>query len=331
MSHIAIIGAGAWGTTLAILLAEKNYEVSLWVHEKTLYQEIKERRINRVYLPEVSLPEEIKVSDEIEEVVKDAGYILNAVPTQYIREVFKNTPPYISQGAVVVSASKGIERGTLLTPSQLLKELLGRDVAVLSGPSFAKEVVKKLPTAVTIAATDTGLALHLQGLFTSGHLRVYTHNDVLGVELGGALKNVIAIASGISDGLGLGFNARASLITRGLAEIRRLGVAMGAREETFGGLSGLGDLVLTCTCHLSRNYTLGLELGRGGKLRDILAGMVMIAEGVATSESAYELSQRYEVEMPIVEQVYKIIHEDKDPATAVKDLMNRLLKSEFYG
>lgn len=329
MSHIAVIGAGAWGTALAVLLAEKNYEVSLWVYENALAQEIKRTRINRVYLPGVSLLERIKVSDEIEEVIKDAEYILNAVPTQYIREVFKNTPGHISQDAVAVSVSKGIEKRTLLTPSQVLRELLGRDVAVLSGPTFAKEVIRKLPTAVTIASTDGNAGIRLQGLFSTDYLRVYTHDDVLGVELGGALKNVIAIASGISDGLALGFNARAALITRGLAEITRLGVAMGARENTFGGLSGLGDLLLTCTSRISRNYTVGFELGGGRRLKDILSGMVMVAEGIATAESAYELSQRYKVEMPIVEQVYSIIYEDKDPATAVRDLMNRSLKSEF--
>lgn len=329
MSHIAVIGAGAWGTALAVLLAEKNYEVSLWVYENALAQEIKRTRINRVYLPGVSLLERIKVSDEIEEVIKDAEYILNAVPTQFIREVFKNTPGHISQDAVVVSVSKGIEKRTLLTPSQVLRELLGRDVAVLSGPTFAKEVIRKLPTAVTIASTDGNAGIRLQGLFSTDYLRVYTHDDVLGVELGGALKNVIAIASGISDGLALGFNARAALITRGLAEITRLGVAMGARENTFGGLSGLGDLLLTCTSRISRNYTVGFELGGGRRLKDILSGMVMVAEGIATAESAYGLSQRYKVEMPIVEQVYSIIYEDKDPATAVRDLMNRSLKSEF--
>lgn len=329
MNHIAVIGAGSWGTALAVLLAEKNYEVSLWVYENALAQEIKRTRVNRVYLPGVSLLERIKVSDEIEEVIKDAEYILNAVPTQFIREVFKNTATHISQDAVVVSVSKGIEKRTLLTPSQVLRELLGRDVAVLSGPTFAKEVIRKLPTAVTIASTDGNAGIRLQGLFSTDYLRVYTHDDVLGVELGGALKNVIAIASGISDGLALGFNARAALITRGLAEITRLGVAMGARENTFGGLSGLGDLLLTCTSRISRNYTVGFELGGGRRLKDILSGMVMVAEGIATAESAYELSQRYKVEMPIVEQVYSIIYEDKDPATAVRDLMNRSLKSEF--
>jgi len=329
VSHIALIGAGAWGTTLAVLLAEKGYEVSLWVYENALAQEIKRTRINRVYLPQVSLLDKIKVSDDIEEVMKDAEYILNAVPTQHIREVFKNTPPHISQDAVVVSVSKGIEKRTLLTPSQVLRELLGRDVAVLSGPTFAKEVIRRLPTAVTVASTDGNVGIRLQGLFSTDYLRVYTHQDVLGVELGGALKNVIAIACGISDGLALGFNARAALISRGLAEITRLGVAMGARENTFRGLSGLGDLILTCTSPISRNYTVGLELGGGRRLKDILSGMVVVAEGIATAESAYELSQRYKVEMPIVEQVYSIIYKDKDPATAVRDLMNRSLKSEF--
>ncbi len=329
MSYIAVIGAGSWGTTLASLLADKGYDVSLWVYEEDLAEEINRTRINPVFLSQFSIPESIKVSHRIEDVVQRSEYILGVVPTQHTRNVFKTALPYISGAARIICASKGIEKGTLLTGSAILQELTGHEVAVLSGPSFAKEVMKKLPTAVTVASHDRDAGLRIQKIFNTEYFRVYTHDDVLGAELGGALKNVIAIASGISDALTLGFNARAALITRGLAEITRLGVAMGAREETFRGLSVLGDLVLTCTGQLSRNYTVGIKLGRGQKLKDILQNMTMVAEGIATSEAAYELSERHNVEMPIVEQIYKVINQDKDPSVAVKELMGRTLKREF--
>jgi glycerol-3-phosphate dehydrogenase (NAD(P)+) len=329
MTHISVIGAGSWGTTLAALLADKGHEVSLWVYEKDLAEEIKKTRINRIFLSELTIPESVKVSHRIDEVLKKATYVLNVVPTQHIRTVFKNAVPSIPGDAHIISASKGIEKNTLLTSSEILKELSGRQSAVLSGPTFAKEVVKKLPTAVTIAAVDNDTALRVQKIFSTEFFRVYTHDDVLGIELGGALKNVIAIASGISDALRLGYNARAALITRGLAEITRLGVAMGAREETFRGLSALGDLVLTCTGPLSRNYTVGTKLGQGIALNDILSDMSMVAEGVFTSDSAHELSRKYNVEMPIVGEINKVINEGKNPSVAVRELMTRSLKSEF--
>lgn len=330
MSYVAVIGAGSWGTTLASLLSKKGYDVSLWVYEKDLAEEIERTRLNKVYLPDIRLPENIMVSHRIDEVVNKARYILNVVPAQYTRAVFKEISPYLSNGSAIISASKGIERGTLMTISSVLKELTGHEVAALSGPSFAKEVIKNLPTAVTLATENRNTGILLQELFNTSTFRVYTHNDILGVEIGGALKNVIAIAAGISDSLGLGNNARASLITRGLAEITRLGVAMGAGEKTFAGLSGLGDLVLTCTSVLSRNYSLGIKLGQGMKLKDILEQTVSVVEGVETAESAFELSNKYNVEMPIVEQVYKIINEGKDPVLAVSDLMSRSMKPEFY-
>jgi glycerol-3-phosphate dehydrogenase (NAD(P)+) len=329
MSHIAVIGAGSWGTTLAVLLAGKKQGVSLWVYEKDLAEEIKKTRINTAYLPEAVIPENVIISHKIEDVLREARYILNVVPTQHTRAVFKTILPYISDDALIISASKGIEKGTLLTVSGILKELSGHEVAVLSGPSFAKEVIKKLPAAVTLATDKNSDALLLQEIFNTDYFRVYTHDDVIGVELGGALKNVIAIASGISDALNLGFNARAALITRGLAEITRLGAAMGAKEKTFMGLSGLGDLVLTCTGPLSRNYTVGFKLGQGNKLKDILLNMSMVAEGVTTADAAYQLSKKYKVDMPIVGQIYKVINEGKSPSDAVKELMTRTLKSEF--
>lgn len=331
MSYISVIGAGSWGTTLAYLLSDKGFDVTLWVHEKELAEEINKIRINKTYLPDVLIPDDIKVTNNIGSAIKKARYILNAIPAQYVRAVFKEAIPYIRDEATFISVSKGIERGTLLTVSSILKELSDHTVAVLSGPSFAQEVIKKLPAAVTLATEDKSTGFILQEVFNMNNFRVYTHDDIIGVEIGGALKNVIAIAAGISDSLGLGNNARASLITRGLAEMTRLGIAMGAKERTFSGLSGIGDLVLTCTSPLSRNYTVGTKLGQGIKLKDILNQTRSVAEGVATAESAYELSKKYNIEMPIVEQVYKVLYEDKDPAFAVKDLMERSLKSEFYG
>jgi len=331
MSYITVIGAGSWGTTLAYLLSGKGYDITLWVHGKDLAEEINNTRINSIYLPNIKLRDDMKVTNSIDDAVKKARYVLNAVPAQYTRAVFKEAIPYIIDEAIIISVSKGIERGTLLTVSSILKELSDHPLAVLSGPSFAKEVIKKLPTAVTLATEDKNTGFILQEVFTTNNFRVYTHDDIPGVEIGGALKNVMAIASGISDSLGLGNNARASLITRGLIEMTRLGIAMGAKERTFSGLSGIGDLVLTCTSPLSRNYTVGVKLGQGIKLKDFLNQTRSVAEGVATAESAYELSKKYNIEMPIVEQVYKVIYGDKDPVLAVRDLMERSLKSEFYG
>lgn len=329
MSYIAVIGAGSWGTTLACLLSEKGYDISLWAHEKNIVEEINNTGINSTYMPGISLPPNLKATGSLEEAVKKSRYILNVVPTQFTRSVFNEAVKYIAGDAGVISASKGIEQGTLLTVSSILNGILGREIAVLSGPSFSREVINKLPTAVTLAIRNNETGLLLQEIFNTNYFRVYTHTDILGVELGGALKNVIAIASGISDGLGLCHNARAALITRGLAEMTRLGERLGADKRTFSGLSGLGDLVLTCTGTLSRNYTVGVNLGKGMKLKDILSESKSVAEGVATALSAYELSKRHDVEMPIVEQVYMVLYKDKEPAAAVNMLMNRALKSEF--
>lgn len=329
MSYISVIGAGSWGTTLAGLLCDKGYDVSLWAFEKELAEEINRTGVNSIYLPDVTLPNSLQVTSSLKDAVHDSRYILSAIPTQFTRSVFRQAVNDIPQNAVIISASKGIEQGTHLTVSSILKELSSRQVAVLSGPSFAKEVVKKFPTAVTLATENIETGLLLQEIFNTSFFRVYTHTDIIGVELGGALKNVIAIASGISDGLGLGHNARAALITRGLAEIMRLGRAVGADAKTFSGLSGLGDLVLTCTGPLSRNYSVGVNLGKGMKLKDILSATKSVAEGIATSLSAFELSRKHGVEMPIVEAVFNVLHKDKDPGEAVRMLMNRALKSEF--
>ncbi len=329
MSYISVMGAGSWGTTLACLLVEKGYDVSLWAFEREIAEEINRDGRNSVYLPGVDLPGGLTATNDHEEAVRRARYILNVVPTQFTRSVFMECMKYIHEDAVIISASKGIEQGTLLTISSILYEITGSRCAVLSGPSFAKEVLKKFPTAVTLAAHDMDTGLLIQEIFNTHYFRVYTHTDVIGVELGGALKNVVAIASGISDGLGLGYNARAALITRGIAEMVRLGECMGADKRTFSGLSGMGDLVLTCTGPLSRNYSVGMRLGEGMKLSDILSSTKSVAEGVATSVSAYQLSEKYDVEMPIIEQVYRVLHEGKSPSDAVHELMSRALRSEF--
>lgn len=330
MSYIAVIGGGSWGTTLSVLLGEKDYDTALWVYEEDIEEEIMRTRTNSIYLPDAVLPDSVLVSSSLSDVLRNARYIVCVVPTQHIRSIFISALPYISGDAIIVSASKGIEKGTNLTPSAILKGLTGRNVSVLSGPSFAKEVINRLPTAVTLASEDYSIGLLLQELFTTGSFRVYTHHDVIGVELGGALKNIIAIAAGISDCLGLGYNARAALITRGLAEITRLGVMMGANENTFSGLSGLGDLVLTCTGPISRNYTVGFNLAKGMRIEDIISGTKSIAEGVDTTKSAYDLARIHNIEMPIVQEVYSVLYEGKDPKDAVHELMNRSLKPEFY-
>ncbi len=329
MNNIAVIGAGSWGTTLACLLADNGHDVTLWVYEKDLADRIQSSRENDIFLPGYKIPDNLNISNDLEGALKKANYILSVVPSQHTRAVFKDMVNVIREDAVIISASKGIETGTLLTVSEIFNELTGKKVVAISGPSFAKEVIEKKPTAVTIASENKETGLVLQKLFSNDYFRVYTNTDVMGAELGGALKNVMAIASGISDGLGLGSSSRAALITRGLAEMTRLGVVMGAKEKTFGGLSGLGDLVLTCTGTLSRNYMVGHKLGKGEKIKEIVSSMKMVAEGVATSESAYELAKKHNIEMPIVQQIYMVINEDKDPVDAVRELMTRALKSEY--
>jgi glycerol-3-phosphate dehydrogenase (NAD(P)+) len=331
MNYIAVIGGGSWGTTIAKMLAEKGYDVALWVFEENLANEIRNTRINSVYLPDVLLPHNIFVSSDMEIALKNARFLVNVVPSQHTREVFIRAMPYISDSAIVVSASKGIEIGTFLTVSRVINDITGRSVSVLSGPSFSDEVKRRLPTAVTLASDDWKTALLLQEIFTTDYFRVYTHDDILGVELGGALKNVMAIAAGISDGLGLGNNARAAMITRGLQEMKRFGVALGAREQTFYGLSGLGDLVLTCTATLSRNYSFGLSLSKGKIMSEILSSTKSVVEGVYTAKAAYELARLKGVDMPIVEQIHEVLYSGKDPGRAVSDLMNRALKAEFHG
>ena len=329
---IGVIGAGAWGTAHAMLLADKGHDVTLWMYEQDLAEETSRTRENRVYLPGFTLPGSITVTSSLEAAVKDKPIILSVVPSHTVRVVAKQFAPFLSKDAVIVSASKGIEIETLMPLSEVFKDILPGEfherLCFLSGPSFAKEVARKMPTAVALASYDPAVGKKVQEVFSSAFFRVYTNPDVLGVELAGALKNVVAIAAGVLEGMGFGYNTMAALLTRGLAEMARLGVAMGGDLQTFSGLAGMGDLVLTCTGGLSRNRTLGVRLGKGEKLDDIIKGTKTVAEGVRTAKAARDLAQKYDIAMPIVEEVYQLLYEGKDPKLAVKDLMNRELKGE---
>ncbi|MDF1613897.1 NAD(P)H-dependent glycerol-3-phosphate dehydrogenase [Desulfurivibrio dismutans] len=353
--RIAIMGAGSWGTALALVLARKGFPVELWSHTPERVGEMRRKRENRRYLPDFPLPENIFPGSD-PAVVAGCKAVVMAVPSHGFRAVFKRIIPHLAPGAAIISAAKGIENDTLLTMTQVMAQeletttssspvpgpegcsggtgvaelpLVGHPLGVLAGPSFAREVAEGLPTAVTVAAGRAEDARFFQELFFTERFRVYAGTDLIGQELGGALKNIIAIAAGISDGLGYGTNSRAALITRGLAEITRLGVRMGAQPLTFSGLAGLGDLVLTCTGDLSRNRGVGLKLGQGMTLAEILDEMQMVAEGVKTTASAWALAQKLAVDMPILEQVYRVLYQDKACREAVRDLLAREGRDEL--
>ncbi len=330
---IGVVGAGSWGTALANLLAAKGYVIDWWVFEEDICRQLQQEHENRVFLPGITLSENLRPTNRLDTVVKDKDLILVVVPSHVMRRVTGQMAEHVGSETLLVSASKGIENETQLTMSGVLKETLpgiGDDCfAVLSGPSFAREVAMGLPTVVTVASISEACARTVQHAFATSVFRVYTNEDVVGVELGGSVKNVIAIAAGMIDGLELGLNTRAALITRGMTEIRRLGLAMGAKPRTFTGLAGFGDLVLTCTGDLSRNHTVGKKIGQGMKLKDLLADMRMVAEGVKTAHSVYNLSRRLGVDMPISHAIYQILHEDLAPREAVHRLMTRDLKSEL--
>ena len=335
---VAVVGGGSWGTALANLLAEKSIPVSLWVFEEDLCEEMQKTKENTLYLPGVQLSSLLHPDNSLGEVLAGKRIILMAVPSHVYRHVAMQMLEFLKGPVVLVSATKGIENESLKTMSGIWHEIMpgsmNWDYAVLSGPSFAREVVKKTPTAVTVASTSKEVAEEVQKLFSTEYFRVYTSTDVIGVELGGALKNIIALAAGIVDGLGLGHNTRAALMTRGLAEMSRLGTSMGADPLTFLGLAGVGDLVLTCTGDLSRNRTVGYKLGQGKKLSEILAEMRMVAEGVKTTRSVYHLARQKEIDMPICEQMYRILYEEQPPQKALASLMQRELKHEvdtFFG
>ena len=333
MSEIAIIGAGAWGTSLTIVLGRKGtHRVRLWAHEAEVVESISRRRVNEKFLAGHLIPETVVVSSDLEKVVQGAGILVSVMPSQHCRAVFERMRPLLPPDILVISATKGLEEGSLLRMSEVIRRVMKREsiaIGALSGPSFAQEVARGDPTAITIASQDSDLLRTVQQDFSDPRFRVYTNGDVVGVELGGALKNIIAIAAGICDGLGLGHNSVAALITRGLAEMTRLVIACGGRADTMAGLAGLGDLVLTCTGGLSRNRSVGAELGRGKKLPDIISNMHgMVAEGVFTTTAAVGLAHARGVEMPITQQMYAILHEGKSPREAIEQLMSRSGKSE---
>ena len=331
--RIAVVGAGSWGTAIADLLALKGFQIHLWVFEKEVKDHIQQFRENKLYLPGYRLSANLSVSNDLVEVVSHKDLIVIVVPSHVMRKMTRQMAGHLSAGTIITSASKGIEQKTHLTMSGVIKDNLPEveadRIAVISGPSFAKEVAQKIPTTVTVACQNPGIAARVQHVFATSYFRVYTSDDIVGVELGGSVKNVIAIASGILDGLEMGLNTRAALITRGMTEIRRLGLHLGANPRTFTGLAGFGDLVLTCTGNLSRNYSVGIKLGQGLKLQQILGEMHMVAEGVKTAKSVYNFSRKLGVEMPICHEIYRILYEDLSPKKALYRLMTRTLKQEL--
>ncbi len=324
-----VVGAGAWGTALAQLLARKQHPVRLWAWEPHVVESVNAHHENRAFLPGVALPVGIRATHDHAEALEGAEMVVYATPAQHLREIVTAGVGHVPPEATVVVASKGIERGTLALMSDVIEhELAGRDVVAISGPSFAAEVAAGLPTAIVAAARSAEAASRVQSALSGARFRVYTHDDIVGVELGGALKNVMAVATGIHDGVGLGHNSRAALITRGLAEMTRLGVALGANPATFAGLAGLGDLVLTCTGGLSRNRTLGVEIGQGRTLAEVLEGKQTVVEGVDTTVSTLALAKREGVEMPIAAMVSRILFEGQTARAAVQELMARDLRAE---
>jgi glycerol-3-phosphate dehydrogenase (NAD(P)+) len=325
MSRIAILGAGAWGTALTLSLARRGgHQLCLWSHSAALAEQLTDAGENLPYLPGFTLPADIDVTSDLPRAIFEADVILCVTPSQHLRGVITNIAPMLTGDQIVLNASKGIEETTFLRMSQVVTSVTSNPFAVLSGPSFAQEVAASMPTAVVVASTSPQIAQTIQRDFTSPSLRVYTNDDVAGVELGGALKNVIALAAGIANGLDLGYNSAAALITRGIAEMTRLAVACGGRRQTLAGLSGVGDLVLTCTGSLSRNRAVGIELGRGRQLPEILASLHgKVAEGVRSTHAALGLAARYAVEMPITEQMDAILHHNKSPKEAIRELMSR--------
>jgi len=331
-SDIGVVGAGGWGTALAKILADTGERVTLWCHGADSFRQIVETRENRAYLAGICLPAEITVTQSLGEVVSNKRLVICAVPSHVVREVFCRAMDDLAQTTMILCGTKGLEEGSLKTMGELFVDLLGagrkKNLAFLSGPTFALEVARMLPAAVTVAAADESVAKSIQQILSTQNFRVYTSTDVIGVQIGGVVKNVIAIAAGISDGLSLGQNARAALITRGLAEMTRLAVRMNADPLTLAGLPGLGDLILTCAGDLSRNRAVGLQIARGRSLHEITASTRTVAEGVRNTRSLYALAERLGIDMPIVEQMYQVLYAGKEPADAVRDLMLRSLKPE---
>ena len=332
MKHITIIGAGGWGTALSLTLANLGHAVRLWAYEEEVVESLRTRHENELFMPGVRLPESVIPTNDLAEALAGAEVVVTATPSHVCRTLYERMLPRLQPDMVFVSATKGLDTERLMRMSEVFRSVVGgsfrSQLTVLSGPSFAREVAQGHPTALVVASDEREAAQLIQSAFSSPALRLYTSGDVVGVELGGAVKNVIAIAAGVVEGLGLGHNPRAALITRGLAEMTRLACACGARRETLAGLAGMGDLVLTCTGHLSRNRTVGVELGQGRKLAEIIGPMRMVAEGVKTTAATVALAARHAIEMPITQQVHRILEGQVSPREAIRELMERTLKEE---
>lgn len=330
--RISVLGAGGWGTTLAILLYHNGHDVTLWEYKKQYAKVLNKSRENKIYLPGIKIPKEINIEYSLEESSTNKHMIVLAIPSQFVRGVLHQIRKYDFSDTTFVSVAKGIEKDTILTVSQIikseLKHLSESQIGVLSGPSHAEEVSRKIPTAVVAASNDENTAKHIQSTFITSYFRVYSSTDMLGVEYGGALKNVIALGAGIVDGAKFGDNTKAAIMTRGIAEISRLGIALGARPETFSGLSGMGDLIVTCMSKHSRNRYVGEQIGKGKKLNDVLKSMKMVAEGVETSKAVHKLSQEHKISTPICSAVYQILFEERDPIKVTYELMTRDMKPE---
>ena len=333
--NIALIGTGSWGTALALVLHSNNHKVKCWTIEQETIKDVKEKHENFRYLPGILIPKDLLVSDNLSKVVADADIIVNAVPSQVTRSVVPRVKDVLTKkDPLWVTVAKGIENKTYLRISEVIAQvgqIPAERIVALSGPSHAEEVARNIPTAIVSSSVDLNSARIIQDVFMTPYFRIYANSDVVGVELGGALKNIVALAAGICDGAGFGDNTKAALMTRGLVEINRLGVELGAQSDTFAGLSGMGDLIVTCMSRHSRNRYVGEQIGKGRKLQEILDGMVMVAEGVKTTISAYEIAKARNVEMPITEQIYLTLFEDKDPMDAMNDLMTRASKIEDWG
>ncbi|MFA6540575.1 MAG: NAD(P)H-dependent glycerol-3-phosphate dehydrogenase [Bacteroidota bacterium] len=330
--RISVLGAGSWGTTLAVLLCENFRDVTLWSYRSDQAEEMHDHRTNRDYLPGLRLPPHLKISKDIQEAAWKKDVIVAAVPSQFLRNIIKDIAQFDLRETIIVNVAKGIENTSLMTMSEVMLDVLEHEkkgnIAILSGPSHAEEVVKRIPTAVVSASFSSRAAKIIANIFSTPYFRVYVSDDIRGVELGGALKNVIAIGAGVVDGAGFGDNTKAAIITRGIAEMTRLGDSMGALSRTFSGLSGVGDLIVTCMSKHSRNRYVGEQLGKGRKLNDILDEMIMVAEGVATCKSAVDLAKKHHIEMAIFSEVYSIMFEGKEPHQATEDLMTRSIKGE---
>ncbi|MDI9476938.1 MAG: NAD(P)H-dependent glycerol-3-phosphate dehydrogenase [Natronincolaceae bacterium] len=328
--NIAVLGAGSWGTALSMVLCSKGHKVNLWMRSKKQYTDMMRTYKNDKYLPDIKLPANLNLHVDLQKTVSGAGAILISVSSQSVREVLQKIGPYLTGNEIIINSSKGLERDTYLTMSQVVNdELPDNKFAVLSGPSHAEEVCRNMPTTIVAASKNKITAELVQDLFITPRFRVYTNPDVIGVELGGALKNVIAFGAGIADGLGFGDNAKAALITRGISEIARLGKVMGANKSTFAGLSGIGDLIVTCTSMHSRNRRAGILIGRGKGLDETLKEIGMVVEGVMTTKAAYKLAKKYNVEMPITEEIYNVIYNGGNAKEAVTNLMTRSRKHEI--